>query len=471
MVELSTVNRSVVGSSPTWGVYNISMVRIYLKTFPIYVMYKIMFNSFTVMRKFLNILGNLQLAIILLLTLAFISSLGSIIEQDKPLSFYEVNYPTIKPLFGFVSSDLILSLGLNQVYSTGWFIFIVILFGTSLLSCTFSRQIPSLKLAKLWKFFKTESKSNKFNLTFKLREVSLAKLSYSLRQEKYNIIQQGIYLYAYKGLIGKIGPILVHISIILVLLGSIYGSLAGFMLQEVISKNQLFHLQNVISSGPISYIDPNFQGYINDFKIAYSDEGVVDQFYSDLSILNVDLKPQVKKTIFVNEPLKYNNLTLYQTDWTISGIECLINNSNKITLPLKEIQLESKTRFWITALPLNGNVLIVIEDLTGNYLVYDSDKKIIGKGEVGQYIMVNGQNLRILKIIPATGLQIKSDPGIPIVYTGFLFLIISAIFSYTSYSQIWAIKVNNHLHIYGMTNRGVYFFEKNMISFVTNLNK
>jgi cytochrome c biogenesis protein len=132
-------------------------------------MYKIMFGSFTTIRKFLNFVGNLQFAIILLLTLALVSALGSIIEQDKAVTFYEVNYPISKPLFGFITSDLIFVLGLNHVYSTSWFLLVVFFFGLSLLSCTFARQIPSLRLAKLWKFFKTESKSKSFNLTFSLK--------------------------------------------------------------------------------------------------------------------------------------------------------------------------------------------------------------------------------------------------------------------------------------------------------------
>lgn len=434
-------------------------------------MHNIPFKSFINTRKLLNLLGNLQLAIILLLTIALVSSFGTIIEQEKAVNFYEVNYPITKPMFGFLTSELILSLGLNHIYSTIWFILLVTLFGVSLLSCTFSRQIPSLKLAKLWKFFKQQTKHRNFNVITQLRNVSLAEFSYFLRQEQYNCIQQGPYLYAYKGLIGKIGPILVHISIILVLLGSIYGILTGFMLQEVIPKKQLFHLQNVISAGPFSYIDQKFQGYINDFKIAYSDEGLVDQFYSDLSILDLNLKPEFRKTIFVNEPLKNKALTLYQTDWTISGIECSLNESNIIRLPLKEIQVESKSRFWITALPTSNDTLLVIQDLTGNYLIYNSDKKLISKGEIGDTFLLEGKTLRILKIIPATGLQIKSDPGISIVYSGFLFLIISAIFSYTSYSQIWAIKKDSELHIYGVTNRGVYFFEKKMINLISNLQK
>lgn len=432
-------------------------------------MHKITSQSFITTRKILNLLGNLQLAIVLLLSLALVSSVGTIIEQDKPLNFYEVNYPSLKPMFGFLTSDLILGLGLNHIYSTIWFILMVTLFGASLLSCTFARQIPSLKLAKLWKFLKRTTKSRNFNVTVNLKNVNLTKLSYFLRQNQYNCIHQGEYLYAYKGLIGKIGPILVHVSIILVLLGSMYGVLTGFMLQEVIPKKQLFHLQNVITSGPWSYIDQKFQGYINDFKIAYTDEGLVDQFYSDVSILDSNLKPQFRKTIFVNEPLKSKELTLYQTDWTISGLECSVNEASVIKLPLKEIQLESKTRFWITSLPISKDVLLVIQDLTGNYLIYNSEKKLIGKGEIGDSIILEGKTLRLLKIIPATGLQIKSDPGITLVYSGFLFLIISAIFSYTSYSQIWAIKKNNELYIYGATNRGVYFFEKKIIHLITNL--
>lgn len=434
-------------------------------------MYKITIQSFITTKKVLNLLGNLQLAIILLLTLALTSSLGTIIEQDKAINFYEVNYPVTKPILGFVTSDLILWLGLNHIYSTTWFILLVSLFGASLLSCTFSRQIPSLKLAKLWKFLKITTKNKNFNLTVNLQNVSLTKFSYQLRQNQYNCIHQGAYLYAYKGLIGKIGPILVHLSIILILLGSIYGTLTGFMLQEVIQKKQLFHLQNVITAGPWSYIDQKFQGYINDFKIAYTDEGLVDQFYSDLSILDLNLEPQFRKTIFVNEPLKNKDLTLYQTDWAISGIECSLDESNIIKLPLKEIDLESKNRFWITTLPISKNVLLVIQDLTGNYLIYNAEKKLIGKGEIGDSVLLEGHTLRILKIIPATGLQIKSDPGISLVYSGFLFLIISTILSYTSYSQIWAIKKDNQLYIYGSTNRGVYFFEKKMISLISNLQK
>jgi cytochrome c biogenesis protein len=59
----------------------------------------------------------------------------------------------------------------------------------------------------------------------------------------------------------------------------------------------------------------------------------------------------------------------------------------------------------------------------------------------------------------STGLQIKTDPGIPIIYMGFFFLMISTLISYTTYSQIWIIQKKQKLFIGGTTNRAVFDFE------------
>jgi cytochrome c biogenesis protein len=419
--------------------------------------------------KFFYSIGNLQLAITLLLLISIFSSIGTIIEQEKSNDFYELNYPTSSPLFGFLTSKLIIFLGLNHVYTTTWFLSLLTIFGISLLSCTLSRQIPSLKMAKLWKFFKTEKNIRNTGITFVVSEVSLNHFSYLLRKKDYNVIQQSEYIYAYKGLIGKIGPILVHLSIILILLGSITGFLSGFIVQEIVPKNEIFHLQNVINAGPLSFIRNDFEGYIRDFKIAYSEEGIIDQFYSDVEILDDHMLYQTNKIIFVNEPLKYQDMTFYQTDWGVSTLEVTLNGSNKINVPLNQVNLTNSSRFWLGILEKNKNILIVLQDLTGKYLLYSSEKTFLGTGEIGQKIFINGDELRITKIIPETGMQIKSDPGIYLVYFGFLGLIFSVFFSYISYVQIWAIKKNNQLWIYGNTNRAIYFFEKSILSILDTL--
>jgi cytochrome c biogenesis protein len=421
--------------------------------------------------KFIYLLGNLRLAITLLLFIALISSLGTIIEQEKTISFYETNYPITNPVAGFINSDFILFFGLDHVYSASWFLVLLVLFGGSLLSCTFSRQIPSLKLARLWKFFRRDNKINKVGIAFSLNKGSLNQLSYLLRERHYNVIQQGPYVYAYKGLVGKIGPILVHLSIICILVGSILGSLTGFMLQELVPKGELFHLQNIISSGSLSYIPQNFEGYINDFNIAYNDQGIVDQFYSEINILDNNLQIQKEKTIFVNEPLRYSGVTFYQTDWSIVSLKFTLNQRQNVETSLREIAGDNTSRFWIGSL-VDGDknkVLVVLQDLTGKYLLYDSEKKLLGQSEIGHKIFFNGNELRLNKILPSTGLQIKSDPGIPLVYIGFFFLIFSVLLSYTSYFQIWVVKKQNKVYVYGDTNRAIYFFEKSILEIINNV--
>ena len=421
--------------------------------------------------KFIYLLGNLRLAITLLLFIALISSLGTIIEQEKTISFYETNYPITNPVAGFINSDFILFFGLDHVYTASWFLVLLVLFGGSLLSCTFSRQIPSLKLARLWKFFRRDNKINKVGIAFSLNKGSLNQLSYLLRERHYNVIQQGPYVYAYKGLVGKIGPILVHLSIICILVGSILGSLTGFMLQELVPKGELFHLQNIISSGSLSYIPQNFEGYINDFNIAYNDQGIVDQFYSEINILDNNLQIQKEKTIFVNEPLRYSGVTFYQTDWSIVSLKFTLNQRQNVETSLREIAGDNTSRFWIGSL-VDGDknkVLVVLQDLTGKYLLYDSEKKLLGQSEIGHKIFFNGNELRLNKILPSTGLQIKSDPGIPLVYIGFFFLIFSVLLSYTSYFQIWVVKKQNKVYVYGDTNRAIYFFEKSILEIINNV--
>lgn len=417
--------------------------------------------------KFIYLLGNLRLAIVLLLVIACVSSLGTVIEQEKNVSFYETTYPLSKPIAGFINSDFILFLGLDHVYTTDWFLTLLFLFSASLLSCTLSRQIPSLKLATIWKFFKNEKRINKASITFNITRLSINQFNYALRQKNYNTLQQGPYLYAYKGLVGKVGPILVHLSITLILIGSVIGALTGFMTQELVTKGDLFHLQNVVASGPLSYIKQDFEGYVRDFNIAYNDQGLVDQFYSDLSILDTNLKPVSKKTIFVNEPLRSEGNTFYQTDWSITKLKVKSNSAEEFEVFLKEISTNTNSRFWIGSIDINQDRLIlVLQDLTGKYLVYTPEKKLLGQSEVGHKLFFNGFKLRLEAIVPSTGIQIKSDPGIPLVYIGFFFLIFSISLSYISYCQIWAVKVREKVFIYGDTNRASYFFEKDMLEIV-----
>ena len=101
--------------------------------------------------KFLKKLANLQFAIGLLFTIGIIIAVGTIIEQDQNLNFYKDNYPELKPIFGFLTWKIITFLNLDHIYTSWWFIAVLVLFGSSLLACTFTTQLPSVKTFRIWK--------------------------------------------------------------------------------------------------------------------------------------------------------------------------------------------------------------------------------------------------------------------------------------------------------------------------------
>jgi cytochrome c biogenesis protein len=71
---------------------------------------------------------------------------------------------------------------------------------------------------------------------------------------------------------------------ILVLLGTIIGSLFGFKAQESVAKTESFHIQNILSNGQFNVV-PKLAVRINDFDL-YTKTKTVAQFYSDISVLN-----------------------------------------------------------------------------------------------------------------------------------------------------------------------------------------
>ena len=124
-------------------------------------------------QKIFRILADLRFAIFILLLISVCSILGTIIEQDQSIETYKLNYPLTNPVFGFLSWDVLLKFGLDHVYKTWWFLTLVLLFGVSLITCTFLQQVPSLKIAKRCQFLRTTTQFNRLKISTLLNKFSL----------------------------------------------------------------------------------------------------------------------------------------------------------------------------------------------------------------------------------------------------------------------------------------------------------
>ena len=414
-----------------------------------------------------RLFANLKFSIFILLLISLCSVIGTIIEQDQSIEIYKANYPLANPLFGFLSWDLILKLGLDHVYKTWWFLFLIFLFGCSLVLCSFLQQLPALKIARRCQFFRTTSSFYKLNNLTILANFSFSKILSTVRTQQYSIFQQKNMVYCYKGLIGRIGPIIVHFSMILILIGTIFGSLFGFKAQEIIPKTEQFHIQNILSNGTLSVITTS-SARVNDFWITYTKNKTISQFYSDISILNPEGNEIKRKTISVNYPFINHGIYYYQTDWSLIALRFKDLQNQIIEYPLIN-SFPNQEKIWLTwvsnSQSLQDGLLLLIDNLEGYCSIYNATGQFLGNLEINEALNIN-QPMLLSEIISSTGLQVKTDPGIPLIYLGFFFLMISTLLSYITYSQVWIIQKNQQLFIGGTTNRALFDFELEFLKFI-----
>ena len=464
--------------------------------------------KFFFLQKSLKIFTGVKFALFILACIALASSLGSFIEQDQPLAFYEENYPLTKPIFGIITSKWILSLGLDHVYRTWWFFSLLFFLVISLISCTFTRQFPIFSNSKEYFFRKKKSSfvilpfSVKFKTIYYLNSSILAKI----QQLDFYIYQKGNFVYGYKGLIGRMSPIFVHFSLIIVLLGSFLSAFNNFKAQEVLPKGEIFHIQNPIQIGWFTKI-PSVTTRVNDFWVEYENNRI-HQFYSNLSILDPFGDEIRHQTISVNNPLRYQNIDFYQSDWNVVGIRFIrpersangvsIGNNlgNGVFQPIYEspvFSFEKSSKSWITWIKTENTTLtLVFDQFQNSFSIYDNQGNFLAFANLGdsfgpdfgadredredrgaESASAVSLPISVLDILPSTGLQIKYDPTISIIYFGFGLLMITSSLSFLPYTQIWTFHQpgNSWYQLGGSTNRGKIQLEIEFENLVRSMEK
>jgi cytochrome c biogenesis protein len=414
------------------------------------------------LKKSLKVISDLKFGIFILILIAFTSSIGSFIEQDEPISFYKENY--MNAIYGFIDSNFILTLGLDHIYTTGWFLSLLLILGISLISCTITRQFPLFLTSKEY-FFK-KKKYSFLNLPFSIQirnsyffqEQVLGKL----QNLNFYIYQKENVIYGYKGLIGRISPILVHFSLIIILVGATIGAFFNFKAQEVLPKGELFHIQNPIRVGWVTSI-PRINTRINDFWVEYENNRI-HQFYSNLSILDSFGNEVKQQTISVNNPLRFQNIDFYQSDWNLVGIRVKnIQEEKNYEFPVFPL----KGKSWITWIKIKDlQKTLVFDQLENIVLVYNDQGEFLNRINLGEKI---SEELIFIDLLPSTGLLIKYDPSIGMIYLGFGLLMITAILSYLPYTQIWIVNKQKKCWIGSTTNRGKIQLEIEFENFIRYL--
>nr|YP_009550906.1 cytochrome c biogenesis protein [Eustigmatophyceae sp. Ndem 8/9T-3m6.8]QAA11841.1 cytochrome c biogenesis protein [Eustigmatophyceae sp. Ndem 8/9T-3m6.8] len=415
------------------------------------------------MRQILRWVADMRVAISIVSILVVLSILGSVLDQGEstPVQLISNFDQSVIP-----KDTEIKSFQSYPIFSSFIFRGFAFLFGVSLLACTYLQQLPSYDICRGVNFFKRSSIPFKSDLDSNLSVKHLRSLINKLFKANYSLFQKRNWFYAYQGLAGRFGPIIVHFSIICILVGALVSALFGFNVQELVPKGEIVYLQNIPSPATFDYL-PLFPIRINDFWITYQQTGITHQFYSNISILSEFGEEKNWLTLSVNHPLNFDNYQWYQTDWDIVGFTAYYD---KIfyQIPFTELTV-NQTKNWVSWLPFpNEERILLLQDLTGKLFAIDRPQKLQDILEFGSPLY-SSINLVLLEVISCTGLQIRFDPGTVVIYLGFALLIISAFISYSSYSRIWIIMNASKIKIIGVTNRSKQGFMLQILELINSL--
>jgi len=415
-------------------------------------------------------ISSLRFAISLIIFIAISSGIGTFIPQGNNKKFY-LDIFDDAPIFGLLNGENVLKLQLDHIYTSFWFLFALILLCISLAACSFRRQIPSLKASLKWIEYKSEKKFSKLQLTsicqVNENEDYISKADLLLKTRGWKTYKFKNHISARRGLIGKVGPLVVHIGLIVLLVGSAYGSFTSLSKEQYLMPGESLDLINESTNSKANVKLVNF-------SIERESDGIPKQFISKLNFSSKDFKLNEIKTAKVNHPIRFKGLTIYQADWAISNVVLEIDNilyqlqlseipeiGNQVWGVLVELGSETKKNFLLTIDNENGPLRISnIESFSDNFLYINEDP-----------LEVNSSKLSLKKIILSSGLIIKNDPSIPFIYFSFILIIFGTIISLVPTNQLWILvnKESRKLSIGGLSNKNLVGFKKEFLKLLEEI--
>ncbi len=429
-------------------------------------------SSFT-LNDIFSFFASVRLTVIVLLTLAVTSVIGTLIPQNQAHEDYFDAY-------GEVLYRLFSVLDFFDMYRSWWFQFLLLLLVINIIVCSFDRFPAAWKIIsgspvfQLSRFQKS-SCQRKISIpsSFDNLQTHIEK-TLSGKTKKIQIEHEGerYWMWGEKGRWTRIGVYIVHLSVVFLLAGGLIGSFFGFDGAVNIPEGEAVRNIRLFNSGKLLGLD--FEVRCDKFSISFYETGAPSEYRSTLTILEEGI-PVLTRDIIVNDPLSYKGINFFQSSYgtlpsqnlilsfrsTASGMEYRekISPGQTVTIPeglgtfmIKAFNQDQKFmgrsigNAFVGTLTTNGNepVEVILPIKFPNF-----DK--MRKGDV--IVSVAESENRYY-----TGLQVTSDPGVWVVYTGFILMIAGCIVAFFMSHQQFCIEIkadgaSSAISIYGIANK------------------
>lgn len=254
------------------------------------------------MKRILDILSSMRVAIILIIIVATLSVIGAFIPQERTEGFYVEKY-------GSSAGELIHHLMFDRIFKSFYFIALILLLSASIIVCII-KQLPHLiRNLQNPKVIPDESDIEGKRYYRDLKNiVDEEVVRRALGSHGYKVYSKSAgertYISARKGIWYNIGFILAHIGILVILVGGTFGGCARKSYRFILFEGGSAVLSSVGGDELIIRAD-------NIEKMKDPNTGAIISYITDVTLFKGS-EEVVSKRIEVNSPLEYGGISIYQ---------------------------------------------------------------------------------------------------------------------------------------------------------------
>jgi cytochrome c biogenesis protein len=439
--------------------------------------------------------ASVKLTVMVLLSLAVLSSIGTLIPQNQsPEEYFRA--------FGPFRYQVLSTLDIFDMYHSWWFQFLILLLVVNIVICSIDRLRITAKII----FVKKPTFNlNSFRRRKARKDFTINVDSGTVRETYRSILAKhfgycavvdtgmGFAVTAEKGRWTRLGVYGVHLSVVLLLIGGLIGSLLGFEGFANIAVGETVSTIRMRNSHLTKTLP--FAIRCDDFEVQFYDTGAPKLFRSDLVLLE-DGQPVVEKSIIVNDPLRYKGINIFQSSYGELG-----QPGGAAELPERiELQFVSTASGMVYTKSVKAEQPVEIPEGLGRFTIRDYQptakfmEMAIGPTIIGTLETKDGTEQQLMLPIKFpkfdtmrrgsviisvakefsaagqayfTGLQITHDPGVVIVYIGFILMIAGCIVAFFMSHQRIVVEVlpdgsGAKVMVAGTANKNKFGFEQKL---------
>ncbi len=388
-----------------------------------------------ILKETIDYLSSVRLTVIILIAIAVLSAIATFVGQNATPEEYIMR-------FGHTAFRVLSMLAVTDIFHSPYFNALLMLLVMNITLCTLS-----LAPKKITGLFRARPRESGYpfadtQVSRRTERETVEAVTRALRRPlcRTTVTHEGndTTIISAPHAIFSLGAIIVHVSILMIIVGGLLSSLFGFSGE-----------MNIIEGGRTRevfldrthLVQLDFSVTLNRFTFERYPDGTPKEYRSDITIM--EGKNRTDASLTVNHPVEYRGVRFYQTSFgkemDYATIEVLDRKGNSLyageaywSIPV-EVPGRDLTFTIVQSAPefmdFGPAVQLLVDDTSGRYELWTLvEYPEFDRERGGDYVFV----LKDYHLVPYSSFTVVKEPGLPLVFTGFILICVGFLFPLVS---------------------------------------